>query len=384
MNRTTIIVVFGVLLLGGGWLLFSGKGMDKAKNATPPANVVTAAVEKKDVPLEVKVIGNVVASQTVAVKSRIDSQIMEVRFKDGDEVKKGDVLFVLDPRTLEAQLQQLQSNLARDRALLEDARLKYQRAKDLKAKGYETTANMDTAKANLEALQAGVAVDAAAIESAKVQLGYTTITAPIDGRAGTINLTIGNTVKANDAQPLVTINEIKPIRVQLAVPQNVLNPLRKAMAQDTAPDVLAYISNEKEPVRGKLTYIDNQIDAASGTFVARAAFENAEERLWPGMFVNLTVTLGVEKDTLLVPETAIQHGQNGDYLFVIANGKAVKTAVTVLRVQDGQAVIDAKVQAGNNVVTDGALALKDGDEVSVRYPDATKSAPITQTNPPQK
>lgn len=348
----------------GGWFLFQGKPGTAKNIPVSTTNVVTAAVEQKNLPLDIQVVGNVVANQTVAIKSRIDSAIMEVRFKDGDAVKKDDVLFVLDRRTLESQLQSLKSNLARDRALLEDARRKYNRAKDLKAKGYETAANYDTAKANYESQQASVSVDQAAIDTANVQLGYTVIKAPIDGRAGTINLTAGNTVKANDTQPLVTLNEIKPIRAQLAVPQIYLAPLRRSMTQQP-PEVIAVINNDKDPVLGKLTYIDNQVDAASGTFVARATFENTDERLWPGMFVNLTVRLGIQEGALTVPETAIQHGQNGEYMFVVKEGKAVKTPVTVERSTQGMAVINASVKAGDLVVTDGVLTLKDGDPVSI-------------------
>mgnify|MGYP003385825656 CR=1 FL=1 len=369
-------------LVGGGWFYFSGKSADKTKGAgAPPVNVVTAAIEEKNLPLDLKVVGNVVPNQSVAIKSRIDSAIMEVHFKDGDEVKKGDTLFVLDRRTLESQLQSLQSNLVRDRALLEDARLKFNRSKDLKNKGYETTANFDTAKATYEGQRAAVAVAQAAIDSANVQLGYTVIAAPIDGRAGTINLTIGNNVKANDTQPLVTINEIKPIRAQLVVPQTYLAPLRKAMSAG-APEVQAVINNDNQPVMGKLTYIDNEIDAASGTFVARATFENLDERLWPGMFVNLTVRLGSEDGALCIPETAIQHGQSGDYMFIVSGGKVAKVPVTVTRTMDGIAVITGNFKTGDVAIVDGAMTLKDGDNVSVRYPDAPEEKPIDKSAEP--
>ncbi len=370
MNRSIVIIIM-LACMAGGWFLIAGKGADNAKgNGAPPVNVVTATIEQKNLPLDLNVVGNVVANQSVAIKSRIDSAIMEIHFKDGDEVKKGDVLFVLDRRTLESQLQSLKSNLVRDRALLEDARLKYNRSKDLKIKGYETAANFDTAKATYEGQQAVVAVDQASIDSANVQLGYTVIAAPIDGRAGTINLTVGNTVKANDTQPLVTLNEIKPIRAQLVVPQTYLAPLRKAMTGAAPADVQAIINNDNQPVTGKLTYIDNQIDAASGTFVARATFENLDERLWPGMFVNLMVRLGSEDGVLCVPETAIQHGQSGDFMFIVSGGKVAKTPVTVQRSLEGQAVITGNFKAGDVAVVDGAMTLKDGDAVSVRYPDA--------------
>ena len=380
MNRSLVVIVI-LALLGGGWFLLSGKPSDKTKGPFASSiNVVTATIEQKNLPLDLKVVGNVVPNQSVAIKSRIDSAIMEVHFKDGDEVKKGATLFVLDRRTLESQLQSLKSNLVRDRALLEDARLKYNRSKDLKSKGYETTANFDTAKATYEGQQAAVAVAQSAIDSANVQLDYTVITAPIDGRAGTINLTVGNNVKANDAQPLVTINEIKPIRAQLVVPQTFLASLRKALLQENGnasapPEVQAVINNDNQPVMGKLTYIDNAIDAASGTFVARATFDNLDERLWPGMFVNLTVRLGSEDGAMTIPETAIQHGQSGDYMFIVTGGKVAKQPVTVVRTMDGLAVITGNFKAGDVAVVDGAMTLKDGDAVSVRYPDAPAEQP---------
>ncbi len=379
--RIALLVV--LVLIGGGiaYGLFGHPKNDAAKNASLPVNVAVAAVTARDMPRAINVAGNVIANQSVAIKSRIDSQIMEVRFKDGDEVKQGDVLFVLDPRVLQAQVDQLQSNLVAAKATTEDLRLKYARAKDLRAKGYETAANYDTARSSYEAGLANIKNTEAALNAAKVQLDYTVITSPINGRAGTINLTLGNNVKANDAQPLVTINEITPIAARAAIPQASLTGLRDAMTNGTL-GVQAVISPGAKPIDGTLSYIDNQIDATTGTVVVRALFPNTDEKLWPGMFVNLVIVTGVDKDALTVPETAIQHGQNGEYVFVAENGHASKKDVQVSRVQDGQAVIATGLALNQQVVVDGTLTLKDGAAVNIQPAGKADSDNLAAGNAP--
>jgi multidrug efflux system membrane fusion protein len=202
-----------------------------------------------------------------------------------------------------------------------------------------------------------------------VQLEYTQITAPISGRTGTINITVGNTVKANDTQPLVTINQIKPIRVQASLPQRYLSAVRDAMASG-AVEVLSRHEGSADQSRGALEYIDNNVDLATGTFAMRASFPNENEKLWPGMFVNLTLVLGNEKQVLTIPEVAVQHGQNGDYVFVIAGDKAANRPVKVSRMQESTAVIESGVEAGEQVAVDGLMSLKDGVAVSVQPPEA--------------
>ena len=373
-RRVVIWAAIGVAVIAGIYFFTgAGKSANTARAGSEMVRVVTARAEQKDMPFDIKVAGNVVANQSVAIKSRVDSQIMEVRFHDGDDVNKGDVLFVLDQRALQSQVQQAQMNVTRDKATLEDMRLKYTRAKDLRAKGYETAANFDSAKMAYEAQQATVKNDQEAVKNAGVMLDYTVITAPISGRAGTINLTVGNYVKANDTQPLVTLNEIKPVKAQAAVAQNFLAQLQDAMNKGPVP-VSAWRDNDSAPIPGTLSYLENQIDQTTGTILVRAAFSNEDERLWPGMFINLTITLGEEKGAITVPAPAIQHGQQGDYVFIIVDGKAKKEAVRVSRVQDGLAVVASGIKPDDQVVTDGVLTLRDGAPVSVSYPQAAKGA----------
>lgn len=306
-------------------------------------------VEKRDVPMALKNVGTVVTYDSVAVRARLDSQVMEVKFKDGDYVEKGDLLFVLDDRSLKA-------DLAREEAQLANLRQQYDRIRQLAAKEYETQANLDAAKAAYEA-------QSAATESLRVLLDYTRITAPISGRTGTITITAGNTVKANDTQSLVVINQVKPIRVQVSLPQRYLDHVRQSMAEEKI--MVTALRESGGTSQGKLEYIDNAVDTSTGTFAARASFPNEDEALWPGMFVNLVLTLGEEKDALVVPEVAIQHGQQGDFVFVIEGGKAIKRNVKIARLQESIAVIESGVSAGEQVAVDGLMSLQDGSAVTI-------------------
>lgn len=364
MKKLIIFLVIAAAATGGWFYFKGGEHKDKKGDARPPVAVSVAAAERKDVPFKLNAVGSVVTGQSVAVRARVDSQLVEVKFKDGDEVKQGDLLFVLDDRAMKSQVEQLEANLVRDRAQLDDFKRQYDRKKSLADKGYETTANLDDARAQYEVQKATLASTSAAIDNLRTQLEYTRITAPISGRTGTINVTVGNTVKANDATPLVTINQMRPIRVQVSVPQKYLDTLRQALAAGSV-DVIATHEGGKGPSAGKLDYIDNTVDAATGTFIARASFPNDEEALWPGMFVSATIAMGDEKKALTVPEVAVQHGQDGDFVFVVANGKAEKRPVKVKRLQDGVAVLESGVTDGEQVTVDGMMKLENGSSVSV-------------------
>lgn len=333
---------------GTAWWWLS-QGSEDA-GGKPPVIVRVAAAESRDVPIALKNVGTVVTYDSVAVRARLDSQVMEVRFKDGDYVEKGDLLFVLDDRSLKA-------DLAREEAQLANLKQQYERIRQLAAKEYDTQANLDAAKAAYEA-------QAAATESLRVLLDYTRITAPISGRTGTIAITAGNTVKANDAQELVTINQVKPIRVQVSLPQRYLDHVRQAMAGGTV--TVAAMRDGGGVSQGALEYIDNSVDQSTGTFAARASFPNEDEALWPGMFVSLVLTLGEEKNALTVPEVAIQHGQDGDFVFAVAGGKAAKKNVAVARLQDSIAVIESGLAAGEQVAVDGLMSLSDGSAVTIQ------------------
>lgn len=355
------IVAALLILTCAIWLLFFRNGM---QGKTAKFNIVPVKVVKvvlKDMPLELRVAGSVVAKNTVAVKSRLDSQIMEIKFKDGDYVKKDELLFVLDDRSLKAQLNQLQANLVRDKAQMDNLKKQYERSKQLVKQGYDSYANLDTAQAEYEVAKANFKATDATIDNLKVQIEYAKVRAPISGRAGTINITLGNNVKANDTSPLVTINQIKPIRVQVSLPQKYLEIVHDRIKSKINVTVL---HDDGKETLGKLEYMDNGVDQTTGGFVVKAIFENEDEKLWPGMFVNLKINLGDEKSAITVPEEAIQHGQTGDFVFIIVDKKAVKKDVKISRMQNGMAVIENELKEGEVVAIDGILFLRDGVQVS--------------------
>ncbi len=349
IGTKSVVAIMAVLAAGGWWWLHSGS--DKNANQKPPVPVSVAAVKLQDVPLTLHDVGTVVTYQSVAIRSRLDSQITQVNFHDGDYVQKGQLLFVLDER-------QLKADRARDAAQLENLRRQFIRAKELAAKGYVAQADLDAAKAAYESQQAAVA-------SLQTQLEYARILAPISGRTGTIGITVGNTVKNNDA-PLVTINQVKPIRVQVSLPQHNLQAVRDAMARGKVTVEALPEGSTAGPARGTLEYIDNAVDQSTGTFAARASFPNDDEKLWPGMFVTFALMLGDEKGVLTVPEIAVQHGQDGDYAFVLAGGKAAKRTIKVERIENGTAIVASGLKAGEQVAIDGMMMLADGAAVSVK------------------
>jgi multidrug efflux system membrane fusion protein len=356
---------------GAAWSRFAPEKAQESGGKKPPVYVSAAAVVRQDVPLALSAVGAVVPYQSVTVRPRVDTQIVAVKFNGGDYVNEGDLLFQLDDRTLRAQMEEQKSNLARDRSQVENLKLQYGRRKNLASKGYETPENLQIAKSAYEAQAATVAATQAALENLQVQLQYTQVTAPISGRTGTVNLTPGNTVRANDTA-LVTINQVKPIWVQFSLPQQMLESVRQAMA---AGDVAATAQHEGGSlVEGKLGYIDNAIDTTTGTFAARAMFDNVDESLWPGMFVSVTLRVGEKKDALTVPEVAIQHSAEGDYVYVIKDGKAERRAVKVALIQKGSAIVVEGVADGEQVAIDGMMKLSDGAPVDVAPQGASQGA----------
>jgi multidrug efflux system membrane fusion protein len=369
--RLVLVALVAALL----WQGLSHRGVGKASGPAP-VTIKVATVSKKHMPITLQAVGNVVAYESVAVRPRLDSQVTAVHFKDGDEVKQGDLLFELDDKSLRAREAELAANIARDRAQLENARRQSSRADTLAAKGFATKATRDDSSANEQVAQAALSASLAALESVRVERGYSRITAPITGRTGTINVTLGNTVKVSDAQPLVTINQLKPIRVQAALPQHYFDAVRAAMQAGSVTVTARQQDNAVEAplLTGTLDYIDNAVDQNTGTFVTRAGFANADERLLPGMFVTTTLTLGTDTAALTVPEVAIQRGQTGDYVFVVTGTKVMKRPVTVARLQEGLAVIANGLEEGAVIAVDGLLGLTDGSSVSIAE-SAEKPAP---------
>lgn len=362
INLKIIFVAIAIIV---ALFVLNGKSKEKEAPKSAAVAISVAAATRQDMPVIINEVGSVIAYETVALRSRIDSQITEILFKDGDNVNQGDLLFILDDRTIKADMVQAEANLQRDKAQLNNLEQQYKRTKDLRNQEFESQANLDNAKAAFDAQAAIVGATEATLESVRVKLDYTRITAPISGRTGTISQTVGNTVKANDTEPLVTINRVTPIRVQITLSQNYFDSIRKAMAAGSVK-VIATRGNGEEVSEGELEYIDNTVNQASGTFIARAVFPNKDEALWPGMFVNTTLILGTEDRALTIPEVSVQRGQAGDYVFIIENGKAEQRPVVIARMQGGIAVIASGLEENEQVATDGLMSLKNGTDITVK------------------
>ena len=335
-----------------------------ANRAPASVRVNVSAVLQRDVPQTVKLAATVYANATVAVKARLDSQVMAVHFNDGDKVEKGALLFELDNRALKAQRAELAANLQRDTVQLKNAKAQYERSEKLSKQGFTTSEKLDQDKTAYEAMQASLVATKATLDNIDILMDYTNIRAPISGRAGTIAVTEGNNVKANDTTPLVTINQIDPILVQFAVPQRYYDKLKAAMARSKLT-VTASRAETGVALSGVLEYIDNAIDLNNGTFVARARFDNAEEKLWPGMFVDVMLTLDTLKDALTVPAAAVQGERDQQFVFVAdADSKAARRKITA-HIQGDIAVVSEGLSAGERVVADGLLRITNGAQLEI-------------------
>ncbi|HUH92454.1 MAG TPA: efflux RND transporter periplasmic adaptor subunit [Casimicrobiaceae bacterium] len=342
-----------------------GSRADTQKAAAPAVPVTTAAVVRKTVPVRVYAIGNVEAYTSVAVKARVDGQIVSVHFKEGDEVRQGAVLFEIDPRPFAAALRQAEANLLKDQALLDRAVEQEKRYKDLLAKNFISADAYEQVRTNAETAKATVAADQAAIESAKLSLDYCTIRSPITGYAGRIQIQQGNLVRANDTNPLLTINQVVPISVSFSVPEQNLNEIRRYQADGELKVEVRPSGADRPPVTGKLSFIDNTADTTTGTIRLKAEFANNDKLLWPGQFVNVVLTLHEQKDALVTPVSSLQNGPNGQYVFVVKPDQTVQLrAVKVARTEGDDAVVTSGLSPGDTVVTVGQLRLAPGVHVS--------------------
>jgi multidrug efflux system membrane fusion protein len=336
--------------------------------------VAVATVVQKSMPIDIRVIGTAEAYSTVSLHAQITGQLTSVTFKEGDDVRQGQVLFELDKRPLEAALQQAEANLQRDIAQAANARSQAKRYQDLADQGIATKEQLETSTTGAAALDATVEADRAAVENAKVQLQYATITAPIAGRTGALMVHGGSLVRANDTTPLVVINQIAPIYVSFGIPEQRLPELKRYMA--IAPlSVDARPPTEEGPAsRGRITFIDNNVDQTTGTIRVKGTFANDDHRLWPGQFVNVTVALTSDPKAIVVPSAAIQPSQQGPYAFVVKPDKTVEfRTVVVARTAGEETVIKEGLKAGDTVVTDGHLRLVPGSRISVKGGDAPRS-----------
>jgi membrane fusion protein, multidrug efflux system len=340
-----------------------------AGGAAPRAAAVDVATAvRKKTPVLIEALGTVTTMASVAVKPRLDSEIVAVHFADGAYVKQGDLLITLDSRALEARIAESEGNLARNQVQLESAEDDLRRYTDLYAKGATPRINVDNAKTQTEIFGAAVKADRAARENLKVQLSYCSIRAPISGRISHAAVKVGNLVRSADTVSIATINQIAPVYVTFAVSQRSLPGVRVALAEGVA-SVEASIPGETRRARGRLAMVENTVDPATGMVTARAAMPNDDELLWPGTLVNLQVTLRIE-EAVIVPSTAVQVSQQGPFVFVVQDNIATVRPIKPARSFGGETVIESGLAAGDVVVTDGHLQLTNGARVTIREPKA--------------
>lgn len=357
----------GALLLAAQLAACSQSNSNAAekKSGGPAIPVIVTSVVAKTVPLRVEAIGNVEPYATVAIKARVDGQIVKVFFADGQEVAAGQPLFQLDPRPFQASLEQAEAALLRDKAQLDRARTQQQRYQDLLQKNFVSPDAYAQFVTNADTAAAAVRASEAALENARLQLEYSTIRSPISGRTGKILIQLGNLVKANDTTSLVVINQVAPVYLSFAVPEQYLGEIRKYMAIGKLP-VEARLQDADTSASGELAFIDNTVDAVTGTVKLRAVFQNKDRVLWPGQFVTASVTLREQQDAIVVPSQAVQTGPKGPFVFVITPGLLAEVReVAVERVEGVQSIISKGLKPGESVVTNGQSRLVSGAKVSL-------------------
>lgn len=371
-NSAVSLLVVGAVL----WCT-SCSGTRAAPPSSPAVPVLAAAVEQKTVPVQVHAIGSVEPYSTVAVKTQITGELTGVFFKEGDDVKKGQLIFTLDKRPYEATLKQAEANLARDQAQAQNARVQAKRYESLWNSGVVAKEQYDQMQYSADALDAAVAADQAAVENARVQLVYCSIYSPINGRTGSLMIHQGNMIKANDTPFLVNINQVEPIYVTFTVPQQFLAEIKQYARTGKIRVEASIPSDSRGPVLGKLSFIDNTVDQTTGTIKLKGEFANTDRRLWPGQFIDVVLTLRNQPDAIVVPSQAVQNGQQGQFVFVIKPDMTVESRpVIVSRTTDGQAVVDKGLAPGEQVVTDGQLRLVPGSRVEIRQALVPEAPPV--------
>ena len=374
MKRRRVIVI-AIAILVCVLLAACRQGNDsngrraRASGPPPAVPVGVATVKERDFPVYLTGLGSVLAFNTVSLKSRVDGQIMQVNFQEGQDVRKGDLLIVIDERPFKVALAQAQANLQRDEAQLANAKAQYERNKALYESGVIAKQDLDTMQASFGQYEGTIAADKAAIDSAKLNLTYCRITSPIDGRVGLRQVDPGNYVQASSNTPMLVITQMHPIAVVFTLPedqlQSVLQQMRKGPLQ---VDVYGRDDQTKLSA-GKLLTIDNQIDASTGTAKLKAVFENPENTLWPNQFVNVHLLLETRKDAITAPAAAVQHGPQGTFTYVVDNDNTVKMQpVQVALTQGTTVVIASGLQPGDRVVTDGQEKLQAGSKVTPQAP----------------
>ncbi len=362
MRRTTGCCVF---LLCTTMIFTLACSSKKQPPAIPPVPVVVAAAVQKTIPIQVNAIGSVEAFQAISVRSQITGLITKVHFKEGQDVKKGDLLLDLDCRTNVATLRQAEATLLKDKAQAEKAKEDLRRYTILLEKDFVAREQYDQARANLSSLDATVKADEANVQNNLVQVQYCSIYSPINGRTGRLEVDEGNMLKANDIE-VVTINQIQPINVAFAIPEKDLPRVKKYFAEKKL-EVNAFIPGEDRPETGELSFVDNAINASTGTITLKGTFANQGKRLLPGQFVNVILTLASEPNAILVPSQGVEQGQAGQYVFVVRPDSTVEMRpVTIGAEIKGETVILKGLKVGERVVTDGQMRLLPGGKVIIK------------------
>ncbi|MDT5140660.1 MAG: hypothetical protein QOD58_4922 [Mycobacterium sp.] len=371
MKKRTLVILtglLGVVALGAFLTRASWTGNSGATAQSPPrvrvVSVELAKAERKPVPVDVDAIGTVTPISSVALKSRVETTIVSVHFEDGARVNEGDLLFTLDARQIDAQIEQAEGTLARDRAQLAGAERDLKRFSDLIGKGATTQVNVDNAQTQADILTGTIKADQSALDNLKVQKSYTIIRAPFSGRISAANVKVGNFVRPADTAPLATINQMAPVYVSFAIPQRVLVDLREAMAKGDSK-VVATIPGHQRSEDGKVAMVENTVDSTTGMVTVRGIMANGNETLWPGTLVATKLIIRTE-NSVVVPTVAVQRSQTGNYVFAVQEGTAKVVPIKVDRTFQGLSVISEGLSGGEDVVVDGQLLLSDGTRVEMR------------------
>jgi RND family efflux transporter MFP subunit len=368
-KRTLILFAGAVGIAAAAGFITRSSWMGASTSAQGPqrprmVSVELAKAERKSVPVDVDSIGMVTPISSVALKSRLETTIVGVHFEDGAKVNEGDLLFTLDSRQIDAQIEQAEGVLVKDQAQLEGAQRDLRRFNDLVGKGATTQVNVDNARTQSDILTGTIKADQAALDNLKVQKSYTTIRAPFAGRISAANVKVGNFVRPADLSPLAVINQMAPVYVSFAVPQRVLVDLRESMAKG-ASAVTATIPGHQRSEYGKVAMVENTVDMTTGMVTVRGIMNNENESLWPGTLVATKLLIRSE-DAIVVPTVAVQRSQSGNFVFVIKDGVAKVQPVKVDRTAQGISVITEGLEGGESVVVDGQLLLSDGTRVEAR------------------
>jgi multidrug efflux system membrane fusion protein len=368
------VLLIGIAAAGAAWWHRS-RAAPTPEAPPPPTPVVAAAVAAHPVPIYLRGVGTVIAFNNVVLRSQITGPLIKIGFRQGQTVRKGDVLAEIDPRPYQAQLDQAIANRDRDQAQLLNAQANLDRYVPLQTKGFATGQLVDTQKAQVAQMQATVKADQAVIENAQVNLGYTKLIAPIDGVTGIRQIDEGNIIHPTDTNGLVDLTQIQPISLIFTLPQATFPEIQQEMAKGPVK-VLAYSQDETTRLdEGELLLIDNQINQTTGTIRLRATFPNAQRLLWPGELVNARLLLRTEPDGLTIAAGAVQQGPNGSYVYVIMPDQSVQVRpVKIAQISEGQALIDSGLKANETVVVDGQYKLQPGTHVKTLHGKAAQQA----------